>query len=1262
MAAGLLVVAGGLPALAQDALHEKIEQELARIRPYGLYGNERAVQNLIALAPQLKTARPEFIAALSDPHMVVRWAAARVLGLIGPEASGAVPALAGALPGSEWYSQVMIAWALGRMGPAAREAVPALVQVLQSSRDVWVKREVAVALGAIGPEAAAAREALQAALQDGNGFVRVAAATSLYQVARDNRGVPLLIEALKDPLIVGPRVAADALAELGEGARPALPALVATLQDPAVTARVAAARALWRIARDDRGVPVLLEAQTSDQPEVKQTARETLGLIAEATGRTFPAPPEPVKITPLVFNAEEFSGPAEHIIKDRWAPDKWNLWTKGAPNWSRGQVLAVPSVTKDRATPEEGAPVLHTRLTKIPPGQYQVTVQVQRTLALSVDGGKTWAKHDGSQPLGYFTIKDDGVFDLWVDDRYAVTSGPGPHYYNTITLTPGAPPPPPPAPRTEPVQGWATTRVTEKLERGLVAIRTEEGVYLSWRLLADDPPDIAFDMYRGETVASGQRLNTAPVTRTTDYLDRTAPAGQPARYWVTVAGQPRDRVASTPATAPASPQPYVSLKFEGDYRTNNVAFGDLDGDGRLDYVIKQPNTQIWGFLYTWYRSPDTYKLEAYNADGKFMWRQSMGWGVEMGVWFAPFIVRDLDGDGRAEVIHKGADADPRDAEGMCNQGAEYVTVLDGMTGQVRCQADWPSREGFGFSAKPGDVAARNQLTVAYLDGKTPCIIAERGTYGRLKVNAYQLKDNRLELLWAWDNEKLDRSWWGQGAHTLHAADLDGDGRDEVILGSAALDDNGTGLWTTGLGHPDVCCVGDFSPHNPGLEVYLALETPQKKNGVCLVDGRTGKILWGHDQETYHVGSGMVADIDPAHPGCEAWAREDANPTRFPGGRPAWLFSAAGELLAEGAEVPGSTAVVYWDADVQRELLSGGQARKFRGGAYPPNLTGSVIAVADIMGDWREEIITSLPGELRIYVSTIPATDRRVTLLQDPTYRNALTDITSGYYSQPMLGILPVAGAGNIVLSGPPEGLQAETNHPCRVTVTAPPHSALSGTLQLTAGERATLTPATHPVAVAAGQTAQFDFTLRLTRPPSPLEGRTVLPVTARLETPGREPLQGQALLPVREAPLRGPSVIGAGDFVSQTGGEARLRTDKPDSGGRALSHWNYKGHRIEWDLPVPAAGRYHLVFRYGNAWGWIAERSLQINGQTLPGAEIVRFPPVGTVLDEWSLLPVRRADGQLAAWDLPAGKHRLTMENTNDCWLNLDQIALLPAP
>ena len=101
---------------------------------------------------------------------------------------------------------------------------------------------------------------------------------------------------------------------------------------------------------------------------------------------------------------------------------------------------------------------------------------------------------------------------------------------------------------------------------------------------------------------------------------------------------------------------------------------------------------------------------------------------------------------------------------------------------------------------------------------------------------------------------------------------------------------------------------------------------------------------------------------------------------------------------------------YWDGDLQREIVRGTKLNKFDGAIVPPNIVGHVVAIADIVGDWREEIITSAPGELRIYSTTISATDRRKCLMQDPIYRIDVAEAAQGYYGVPTLSVLPSAGA------------------------------------------------------------------------------------------------------------------------------------------------------------------------------------------------------------------------------------------------------------
>jgi hypothetical protein len=190
------------------------------------------------------------------------------------------------------------------------------------------------------------------------------------------------------------------------------------------------------------------------------------------------------------------------------------------------------------------------------------------------------------------------------------------------------------------------------------------------------------------------------------------------------------------------------------------------------------------------------------------------------------------------------------------------------------RVDWPSREIFGRTSSPYNYACRNQLGVAYLDGRSPSLIVERGTYNVIQVAAYQLRGGRLAEQWGWDNSGAPKTYSGQGAHWLHAADVDDDRREEVVLGSAVLDDDGRPLWSTGLGHPDHCYVGKIDPDRLGLQIYYGIETRQQANGMCLVEAATGALLWGLDRPTRHVhGYGLCSDIDPSDPGSECYSAD-----------------------------------------------------------------------------------------------------------------------------------------------------------------------------------------------------------------------------------------------------------------------------------------------------------------------------------------------------------------------------------------------------
>jgi rhamnogalacturonan endolyase len=441
------------------------------------------------------------------------------------------------------------------------------------------------------------------------------------------------------------------------------------------------------------------------------------------------------------------------------------------------------------------------------------------------------------------------------------------------------------------------------------------------------------------------------------------------------------------------PVHYVSIKLKTDQTPRNVGIADLDGDGKYDYLIKYPdfNVDPWNEKGYWKRSPEPFKLEAYTSKGKHLWTYDMGWSVETGTWYSPYLVYDIDQDGFAEVYCKGGEGDPREIDGHVMTGPEYLVKIDGRTGKVVRKIDWISKEGF----ENYNYWSRNFLGMAFLDGSTPSIVLQRGTYTIIKSLAL---NKELEQEWYWESTGKYENYKGQGQHGMQTADIDNDGKDELIIGSAVLDDDGTPMWSTGLGHNDVGHVADIDPDNPGLEIFYGLETSQPKHGVNLVDALSGKMLWAYEGSTVHVhGQGMAANIDPAYPGMECYAGEAKGGSKY------FLYSAGGERLSDKNMGSLSPRPVWWDADDLKEIVIGDKLMKYKGDTLQ-QIEGKILMVGDILGDWREEIVTGLPGELRIYSTTHPTDKRRITLVQDRQYRLGVSRSTMGYYYPPQLSM------------------------------------------------------------------------------------------------------------------------------------------------------------------------------------------------------------------------------------------------------------------
>lgn len=562
------------------------------------------------------------------------------------------------------------------------------------------------------------------------------------------------------------------------------------------------------------------------------------------------------------------------------------------------------------------------------------------------------------------------------------------------------------------VVGFSAERVKEHLNRGLIATPSIGGkaIYLSWRLLDEDCSNCSFHVYRSVN-GEKRRLTEKPITKTCDFIDNSPVDGK-VEYWIVALDEKNNEVnKSTELEVEFSLlKNYSTIKLKSDVKPGKVAVADLNGDGVYDYIIRTPDQNVDPGMSGNLKG-ETYQIEAYLNDGTFLWSKDLGQGIEPGVWYSPFISYDFNGDGKAEIALKTApEYVKRNTSGRVESGEEFISVLDGMTGEEIAHADWPERnDRYGNLNRQN----RNQIGLAYLDGKTPYILACRGTYKLMVVDAWQLNGNELERAWRWDGDEENPIVRSMGSHNMVCGDVDGDGKDEILLGSCMLNNNGTLRWSTGLGHPDKIYLTDIDPQRPGMEVFLCLE-PWHDNGrgVCLVDAKTGKSIWNIGHKTYHVGDGMVADFDPLHKGLECFASED----RKGGSTDKYLISADGQFIGKNEDVPSCRNWAWWDADLLRETFIGDDNRwgassssdnrslsivKWKGETLTEGIEGDILMIADIIGDWREEVVTALNGELRIYTTNIPAKDRRVTLMQDDVYRNYVAHRSMGYPQSPV---------------------------------------------------------------------------------------------------------------------------------------------------------------------------------------------------------------------------------------------------------------------
>jgi rhamnogalacturonan endolyase len=582
----------------------------------------------------------------------------------------------------------------------------------------------------------------------------------------------------------------------------------------------------------------------------------------------------------------------------------------------------------------------------------------------------------------------------------------------------------------------------ESLSRGLIALpRDERSVFLSWRLLATDPAEVTFHVYRAEDDGEPIRLNDRPVSEGTFFVDTTCDRSR-ANHWsvrAVVEGeeQPPSRPFSIDAHSGGKPYLTIPLQTPNRYRPNDASVGDLDGDGDYEIVLHQVGRGRDNSQAGVTTEPI---LEAYRLDGTMLWRINLGKNIREGAHYTQFLVYDLDGDGRAELVCKTADgtidgagtvigdaaADHRNTRGYVLEGPEFLTVFDGLTGAALATTDYipPRGNVRDWGDDYGNRVDRFLACVAYLDGERPSVVMCRGYYTRSVLAAWNWRDGKLTHVWTFDSDDGtpgNRRYRGQGNHNIAVGDVDGDGKDEVVYGSCVIDDDGSGLYATGLGHGDAMHLADHNPDRPGLEVFKANGDSRSRAGIQMRDAETGTQIWGVPSTGRDgVGRACAMDIDPRYRGSEAWGK---------GQGVAGLYSATGETISVRSPRTCNMGI-WWDGDPLRELLDGVRVTKWdwESEVETPLFNGrdfDCVAIngsksnpclcADILGDWREEIVAATRDgkELRIFSTTIPTPHRLVTLMHDPVYRLSVAWQNVAYNQPAHPGFFP--GEGTDVL-------------------------------------------------------------------------------------------------------------------------------------------------------------------------------------------------------------------------------------------------------
>lgn len=535
----------------------------------------------------------------------------------------------------------------------------------------------------------------------------------------------------------------------------------------------------------------------------------------------------------------------------------------------------------------------------------------------------------------------------------------------------------------------------EKLDRGVIAVKTSSGVFVSWRSLESDAPAMTFDVYR-----DGVKVNAEPIKGGTNLQDPAGTAGSKYVVKACLAGADVETSRETPVEADV----YKRIKldrpaggtFAGnssmgtsdypltddyDYSPNDCSVGDVDGDGEYEIFVKwDPSNSRDNSLNG--NTGNVY-IDCYKMDGTKLWRIDLGRNIRAGAHYTQFMVYDFDGDGRAELACKTAPGtidgtgkkvvmgsdDPDksyvNGKGHVISGPEYLTVFDGLTGaelstvafnpprSIRTASQWGAVQTGTQKSDQTNRPERYLAAVAYLDGQHPSLVMCRGYYTASYVCAWDFDGKNLTQRWLHKSETKNEGLYGEGAHSLTIGDVDGDGCDEIVYGAACLDHDGKLLYRTGGGHGDALHLGDFVPDRDGLEVFMVHEEKDTHYpfDAELRDARTGEIIWKTKNSKHDIGRGLAGDISPDYRGYEFWCSDWTK-----GSERKVVYGTDGtELYAKQFDM---NFRIYWDGDLQDELFDGRYDKSAK--VYNPRITKPKANLTGTQKTWTVSELSATP--------------------------------------------------------------------------------------------------------------------------------------------------------------------------------------------------------------------------------------------------------------------------------------------------------------